>query len=386
MSAMAASDDPSFATDPRVVAEQAGMVAAAWSPPGAPASWQLTAAQFAALRDDPELCELAATIPPDRLPPLLFSAAAAFLVLGEEPHPLRATFPRLGELQPPLDDSFEAAYREFCLDHRERLGELCGSHRYQMNEVGRCSGLIPALAPAFDDGREIALVDVGTGAGLALHLDHYRYRFLGPDAEFGDPAATATIETRLRGDRAVPVPSRVPSIVERIGIDVEPLDVRNPSVRNWLTACLPQEISAVTRFHHAVELVLEQPVQAVRGDANDVLPRVLESIPPHALICLLDTFAAVFFDPAQLERLRALVDRVGTERDLDWISIDPLVPMGTSATDCVTGAGVPPAVIERNREEGVFGVISRASYRGGQRTRAVLGLAHPGAAWVEWLA
>ena len=39
-----------FATDPRVVAEQAGMVAAAWSGPDTPRSWQLTAAQFEALR------------------------------------------------------------------------------------------------------------------------------------------------------------------------------------------------------------------------------------------------------------------------------------------------------------------------------------------------
>jgi hypothetical protein len=391
MRLMATSGDPSqasFATDPRVVAEQAGMVAAAWSPPGAPASWELTAAQFAALRDDAELRAIAATIPPDRLPPLLFSAAAAFLVLGEEPHPLRDAFPRLGEPQPPLNQDFGADYRDFCLEHRERLRELCGSHRYQMNEVGRCSGLIPALAPAFADGRDIALVDVGTGAGLALHLDHYRYRFVASGSsvtEFGNPAADAVIETRVHGDAEVPVPPGLPSIAARIGIDVEPLDVRNPAVRSWLAACLPQEIGAITRFHHAVELVLEQPVQAVRGDACEVLPQVLKSIPPGALICLLDTFVAVFFEPPQLDALRALLDRAGAERDLDWISIDPLVPMGTSATDCVTGAHVPRAVVERNRDEGVLGVISRVSYRDGERTREVLGLAHPGAAWLEWL-
>jgi hypothetical protein len=391
MSTMVANDDPgqaSLATDPRVVAEQAGMVAAAWSPPGAPASWELTAAQFAALRDDPDLAAIAATIPPDRLPPLLFSAAAAFLVLDEKPHPLRDVFPRLGEPQPPLNPGFGAVYREFCLDRRDRLHELCVSHRYQMNEVGRCSGLIPALAPAFADGRELALVDVGTGAGLALHLDHYRYKFVasgGAVSEFGDRAATAIIETTVRGFADVPMPSRLPSIAERIGIDVEPLDVRNPAVRSWLAACIPQEIGAVTRFNQAVELVLQQPVQAVRGDACEVLPQVLKSIPPHALICLLDTFVAVFFEPDELAVLRALVDRAGAERDLDWISIDPLVPMGTSASDCVTGADVPREVIERNRDEGVFGVISRVSYRNGERTRTVLGLAHPGAAWLEWL-
>ena len=65
-------------------------IAAAWSPVAAPASWELTAAQFRALRDDDELLAIAATIPPEKLPPLLFAAAATFLVLEIAPRPLRA--------------------------------------------------------------------------------------------------------------------------------------------------------------------------------------------------------------------------------------------------------------------------------------------------------
>ena len=41
--------------------------------------------------------------------------------------------------------------------------------------------------------------------------------------------------------------------------------------------------------------------------------------------------------------------------------------------------------MNRNRREGVFGVLTRLSYRGGRRTEALLALAHPGAAWLEWL-
>jgi hypothetical protein len=153
------------------------MVASAWSPADAPESWRLTAAHFEALRDDEEMLAIAATIPPDRLPPLLFEAAATFLILNLEPQPLRDWFPRIGEPQARLDPRFPTAYRSFCLDHRDRLLELCASHRYQMNEVGRCADIVPALAPAVSDGRQLVIVDVGTGAGLALHLDRYRYVF-----------------------------------------------------------------------------------------------------------------------------------------------------------------------------------------------------------------
>lgn len=373
-------------TPPRVVADQAGAVAAAWSPPGAPSSWQLTAAQFELLRDDEQLLALAATIPPDRLPPLLFCAAATLLVLALEPHPLRGCFPRVGQPQPPLPADFKDAYRAFCLDHRDRLREVCEDHRYQMNEVGRCAHVLPALP---HDPREIALVDIGTGAGLALHLDCYRYAYRHPGGEtitVGDAGAAVVIETEVRGELAAPIPPTLPRAAQRVGIDVEPLDLADPDVRAWLAACVPQEIGAVTRFHQAVEMALAHPARTVRGDALQVLPDVIAAIPGQTLPCLIDTYVHVFFPRERLKSFRELVDTIGAERDLDWVSIDPLIPMGDAATSTVLGIDVPSALLERNRREGVFGVIGRRSYRAGRRSDALLGVAHPGAAWLQWLA
>ncbi len=375
-------------TDPRIVADQAGKIAAAWSPAGAPPSWELTASQFGVLRDDPELLAIAATIAPQKLPPLLFSAAATYLVLELEPSPLRHYFPQIGEPQPPLDSRFAPEYRAFCTDHRDRLQELCAQHRYQMNEVARCADVLPALAPAIGDGREIILVDMGTGAGLGLQLDRYRYRFHGPEGRVdtvGDPDATVVIETEMRGAVNVPVPATVPHIVDRIGVDIEPLDLRDQTVRTWLAACIPQEIEALTRFHRAVEVSLAHPARSIRGDASAVLPEIMAAIADGVLVCLIDTYVHVFFAPDELLRFRSMVDRFGTQRDLDWISIDPLVPMGESAHDSVLGLSVPPALVQRNRRDGVFGLIGRLSYRGGRRSGALLGIAHPGAAWLEWL-
>jgi hypothetical protein len=377
------------ATPPEVVSQQAAAIAAAWSPPGAPPSWRLTAAQFEMLRDDRDLQQLAATIPPDRLPPLLFEAAATFLVLELEPTPLRDTFPTVGQDQPPLDRRFHQEYRDFCLDHRDRLLELCTRHRYQMNEVGRCADLLPALAPLATDAREIALVDIGTGAGLALHLDRYRYVFKGPGdtvRAVGDRNSQVVLQTELRGDHQPAIPSQIPQIASRVGIDIEPLEIAQPAVRAWLGACIPQEIGAVTRFHHAAELAITHPAWTVRGDASEVLERVVATLPDDQLLCLIDSYVHVFFESEDLERFRRLVDELGAERDLDWISVDPLVPLGGSADHSVLGLPVDRELIERNQREGLFGVVGRLQYRGGKRSGEILGIAHPGAAWLEWLA
>ncbi len=360
----------------------------AWSPPGAPASWRLTACQFEVLRDDRELQAIAATIPLDKLPPLLFSAAATFLVLELEPRPLRGFFPEIGEPQPPLDRQFAERYRGFCLDHRARLLELCARHRYQMNEVARCAQLLPALAPAIADGRGITLVDIGTGAGLALQLDRYRYLYRSPPnrlAAVGDPDAGVVLETELRGALPTPLPETLPRIFDRVGIDIEPLEIADPMVRKWLRACIPQEIGAVTRFHRALEVAIAHPARRVRGDARASLPAVLAQAPPEALVCLIDTYVHVFFPSDELRRFRSLVEECGARRDLDWVSIDPLVPMGELPRHSVTGVPVPVALAQRSKREGVFGVISRLSYRGGHRSEALVGLAHPGGAWLEWL-
>lgn len=377
-------------TQPEVVAQQAAAIAAAWSPRGSPASWRLTAAQFGALRDDPDLLALASTIAPDRLPALLFSAAATALILEREPSPLRDSFPRIGAHQPPLSPKFAEQYRAFCLLHRDELLKLCEAHRYQMNEVGRCADLIPALAPATAEGREMVLIDIGTGAGLALHLDRYSYLFRGPQPErvmtVGDDDSIVVLETEVRGSSPPPIPPGLPRIVDRIGIDVEPLDLFDPEVRAWLAACVPQESGAITRFQSAVEVAVANPARTVRGDACDVLPVILEAIPPGPLVCLVDTYAHVFFPPDELARFHAIVERFGASRDLDWISVDPLVPLGGAADRSVLDIPVPPGLLERNRRQGLFGLIGRIQYREGKRTGSLLGIAHPGAAWLEWFA
>lgn len=364
------------------------MVATAWSAQGAPASWRLTALQFALLRDDPELLGIAASIPPDRLPPLLFTAAVTSLVLALEPQPLRASFPRLGQPQTPPAGGFAAAYRSFCLDHRQRVLELCAGHRYQMNEVARCADFVAPLAAAAGAERALALVDIGTGAGLALNFDRYRYRFVSPRGDVrtvGLADSPVTLDVQLRGDLAPRLPERLPRVVDRVGIDVEPLDLTNDAVLNWLAACVPQEIGAVTRFHQAAEVALSHPALTVRGDACEVLGGVLDSLDEGALVCLVDSYVNVFFADQQLERFRAIVDDFGRGRDLDWVSTDPLVPMGPEATSTVTGLPAPAELLERNRSGGVFGTVSRVSYRDGRATRRILGTAHPSALWLEWL-
>lgn len=363
------------------MAGQARAIADAWSPPGAPESWWLTAATFAAIAEHDALLDLAAEIPTDRLPPLLLAAALGYLAPGSD---LARHYPRPGGQQPPRDPGFGAELAAFARDRRVEIADLCAGHRYQMNEVGRCCDVLPVLAAiAAEDDRPLAVVDLGTGAGLGLHLDRYHYTFRAADGStrrVGDPDATVRLECTVRSG-SPPVPSTIPVVGDRVGVDVEPLDLTDPDVRAWLAACVPPEAGAVTRFAAASALVVADPARTVRGNLLDVLPEVVASVPSGARLCLVDTYVHVFLPHPQ--RFDAVLAGLG--RDLDWISIDPLVPLGPEARATVQGLDVPGEWIRENRDGGVFGVIGRVSIRDGVRTGTVLGRAHPGAAWLEWM-
>ncbi|MGY1603995.1 DUF2332 family protein [Geodermatophilus sp. SYSU D00815] len=176
----------------------------------------------------------------------------------------------------------------------------------------------------------------------------------------------------------------MPVIASRLGVDVEPLDLADAGTVRWLSACVPPETGAVTRFAAAVEVARARPAATLRGDLVDVLPAVAAEAPAGALLCLVDTYAHVFLPPGRLVAFRDAVARIGRDRDVEWISVDPLVPLGPAATGTVQGLDVPPDWLRENRDGGLFGVVGRLGVRDGACRGAVLGRAHPGGAWLEW--
>lgn len=252
-----------------VVRDQALEIAAGWSAPTAPRSWALTATMLRTIADEPAVLDLAAQIPLDKLPPLLLSAATRHLI-GELRSDLARYFPSAGSSQPVLDAGFAPAFREFCLDHSEELLALCQKHRYQMNEVARCTQLALALEVVRQHWprRALALIDVGTGAGLALHLDRYRYR-IGDALVFGDPTSALEMRCELRGKLRPPHPEHLPAIAARVGVDRDPIDLTDMAARSWLESCVPPEADSITRFVRAASIATRDSVTLIAGDGAE---------------------------------------------------------------------------------------------------------------------
>ena len=363
---------------------QALEVAAGWSPAGAPDSWRLTAALFRAIADHEELLTQLAGLPADRLPALLASAAVSFLVRRDRPAPLAAYFPEPGAAQPPFDDGFYPAARAFITSRLAEVTAVCRERRYQMNEVARCAQVALGIAATAGAGSEpIGLVDLGTGAGLGLQLDRYRY-LVGGRAS-GPGSAALTLPCEVRGRRPPP-PARLPPIAGRTGIEASPVDLRDPAARSWLLACAPPEASALARLTAAMAVAREHPAAIVAGDVVAELPGVLARFAPGRAIIVVDAYLAVFLSPGQRDRLAGILAAAGRARPVTWLSLDPLVPLGPAGRDSVQGLPLPAGLVADYQRGGVFAVLGARTFDGGADSGRLLARAHPSGQWVEWLA
>ncbi|MGW5365354.1 DUF2332 domain-containing protein [Actinopolymorpha pittospori] len=242
---------------------------------------------LAVSRDDQLLALLDTLSPSKRQPNLLFGVVR---FLG-------------GPVEDPAD------FHDFTVANWPAIeSEMCG-RATQTNEAGRCALLLPVLASL---PQPLALLEVGTAAGLCLYPDRYAYRYGDHVVGSGEPV----LECAATG---MTPPAGVPEVVWRAGIDLNPLDVTNPADVAWLDALIwPEHAHRRDRLRAAAAVAAAEPPLLVRGDLVDDLPGLLEKVPAGATLVVFHT--SVLYQVPRPRR-QAFVELV---RDLPghWIAVE----------------------------------------------------------------
>lgn len=97
----------------------------------------------------------------------------------------------------------------------------------QTNEAARCAVLLPWLSRL---PQPLALLEVGASAGLCLFPDRYDYDH---DTHRLDALDGAPV-LPCRAGSGIAVPDRLPRVVWRAGLDLNPLDPAEPDDLRWL--------------------------------------------------------------------------------------------------------------------------------------------------------
>src|SRR2546425_8943000 len=81
-----------------------------------------------------------------------------------------------------------------------------------------------------------------------------------------------------------------PLVVDRVGVDLEPIDVRDDDQVLWLRALVwPEHRERATLLASALTLARRSPPPIVRGDASACLPDVLREARRDAAVCVTHT-------------------------------------------------------------------------------------------------
>ena len=123
----------------------------------------------------------------------------------------------------------------FCAEFGAELAETISSRLVQTSQVQRALGLRLGLSMiACEVPGPVHLIEVGASAGLNLRFRSYGYQVGG--RQFGNPAAPVQLAADRYGAGPLPDLDVLPPVASVLGVDLNPLDVRDPDARQWLEA------------------------------------------------------------------------------------------------------------------------------------------------------
>jgi hypothetical protein len=195
--------------------------------------------------------------------------------------------------------------------HPDAVRDVILARRTQTNEPGRCATLLPVLARL---PQPLALLEVGASAGLCLLPDLYAYDY--GRARLAPDAADAPVFPCAAND-ATPLPDRLPAVAWRAGLDLNPLDVRDPDAAAWLeTLVWPGQEPRAERLRAAMEVARRHPPRVEPGDLLRDLPALAAQAPADATLVIFHTAVLSYVAPPGRRRFADIV------RGLDavWIS------------------------------------------------------------------
>jgi hypothetical protein len=230
----------------------------------------------------PELLGALDQAQPGQRHPILLLAAMHDTLLAHPDEPLAEWYPTLRNHPRPVDPEIATAWANMLDTHRDEVTHKVMTRSVQTNEVNRCAALTLAYARAAErvGQRPMALVELGTSAGLNLHFDRYAYVLQHGNAKLpvGSNDAPLVLTTEVRGGHH---PAwKVPSIGWRLGIDRDPLDPANADDARWLLACTwPDQHHRFERLKAALQIAAASPFPVRRADIVNDLATVLRDVP-----------------------------------------------------------------------------------------------------------
>jgi len=253
--------------------------------------------------------------------PLRLLGALHYLVLSGRAPGLAALYPPAATDPDPA--ALGAAMADAAAAHAPIIDSFMASPP-QTNEVARSLCLVGGfLTVAAETGLPLRCLELGASAGLNMNWDRFGYRF-GEGETWGDLGGPV----QLYGDWTGGAPPRpAVEVIERLGCDQNPIDVRDPDLALRLQSYVwADQAVRLARLRGAIALKRETGGTPVRADAADWTEAHAHPAPGLATVVYHSVF--IQYPPAEIQaRIRAAIAAAGAaataEAPLAWLSMEP---------------------------------------------------------------
>lgn len=287
-----------------------------------------------AIARDESLLAIAAHAGAGQPCPNLFLAAVHYLLSDAQNESLTAFYPDFNSTSRPEADAFPA-FKHFVVHRKADIIALLQTRLVQTNEVRRCAYLLPAfqLIARYARGRPLALIEIGTSAGLNLLWDHYRYTYNLESRRWGRTDSPVAIAAEIRGTSRPPLEAAPPSISHRIGFDLKIVDVRDAEQVQWMRALVwPEHGERRALLDVAMSYRGQFQLDLRTGDGFALAPSLLEELPAECVPCVYHTHVANQVPVKTLQRFQGQLTEAGRNRDIVHLhnNIKPLLHLTAS--------------------------------------------------------
>ncbi|GAA1390714.1 DUF2332 domain-containing protein [Luteococcus peritonei] len=247
------------------------------------------------LSEDQQTIALLEQLPPDKRQPNIVFASARLA----------------GALPGPYEN-----LRRTLHENIEQVAGHAAIRSTQTNEAARLGVLLPLLAHLSrrHDGAPLALLELGASAGLCLWPDRWAYHYVDRDGavlqEISSPHPVGTLQVTVKEAlaRGIDLPTQVPVVAHRVGLDLNPLDAGDPEDADWLrTLVWPGQDERLSRLDAALSAAAREPRPVVAGDLRDPasLDALLDQVPTGAVPVVFHTAVLAYLDQADRDRAEA---------------------------------------------------------------------------------
>ncbi len=294
--------------------------------------------------------------------PNIFLAAIHFLLLKNSNEPLAEYYPTINPLATNSEIPFPL-FKSFVLENKERIIALIQTKIVQTNVINRCAYLLPIFSAIIEkEQKEVAIVDIGTSAGLTLNWDKYQYKY-NSSILYGQ--STVQIECEIRNSE-LPTIYSINFPIEKIGVDQQLILINDEEEQLWLKALIwADHVDRFNNISAALRLNEQSDTKFIEAATIKDFETILRAISKNKLLIVYATHVLYQFSEIDLIDFNKMLDSIGMERDFYFLSVE-----GTT--------------LQKNKYKTSDTVVELTQYKNGIKSQKLVALTNGHGNWICW--